>query len=122
MGCYLCEPDEYPTGDAWNEPCAECDARYLADYLHRSGMVSEHEIVAEHGKRLVVSRSDIIERNRNVVASWPDDIASQRMWALSVVVQGDQSIRLPTRDATAADVLDQHLVLADRVMAWVNGG
>lgn len=84
--------------------------------------MSEHEIVAEHGKRLVVSRSDVIERNRNVVASWPDDIASQRMWALSVVVQGDQSIRLPTRDATAADVLDQHLVLADRVMAWVNGG
>ena len=84
--------------------------------------MSEHEIVAEHGKRLVVSRSDIIERNRNDVSAWPDDIASQRMWALSFVVQGDRAIRLPSRDATASDVLDQHLVLADRVLAWVNGG
>ncbi len=37
MGCYLCEPDEYPTGDAldaWNEACGECDARYWNDPVY----------------------------------------------------------------------------------------
>ena len=83
--------------------------------------MKKQEIVAEHGKRLIMSRSEVIERNRNDVAAWPDDVRSQRMWALSFVVQGDRAIRLPSKDETATDVLGQHLALADRVLAWVNG-
>jgi len=84
-------------------------------------MMKKQEIVAEHGNRLVVSRSDVIERNRNDVSAWPDDVRSQRMWALSFVVQGDRAIRVLSKDETAAEVLGQHLAFADRVLAWVNG-
>ena len=86
--------------------------------------MNKHEIVAEHGKRLVVSRSDtfheVVERNRSDVACWPSDAPSQRMWALSIVVQGDRSIRMPGRDDTPSDILDQQIALAERVLAWVD--
>lgn len=88
-------------------------------------MIEKHEIVAEHGKRLVISRgADVIERNKVDVAAWPDDIRSQRVWALSVAIQIERlqiDLVAAMSDGPGTDVLANHLALAERVLTWVNG-
>jgi hypothetical protein len=49
-------------------------------------------VINETGDRLVVVREVSLERNvineRISMASWPADVCSQRMWALSALAQG----------------------------------